>query len=202
MIQLNLQRGPSRAVFGAPGVVTLNEEGKSGVWAVFISYQKYVDNSRGLRVRLCADEIVIITIDPRTGRLNLRDTGDLAAAGRGPRFFAVSEKINETPSMLMDALVRLRLQVSGWITSCKMLTLTSLQTIVDLAEQMAKYLGLQSFRTRNFPAEGRLWRDYIFDPSYDSFGCRETQTWAVSPGNTLHSTGALPRSLSCHRHYR
>ncbi|KAK0454745.1 mediator complex subunit MED14-domain-containing protein [Armillaria borealis] len=122
MIQLNLQRGPSRAVFGAPGVVTLNEE----------------DNSRGLRVRLCADEIVIITIDPRTGRLNLRDTGDLAAAGRGPRFFAVSEKINESPSMLMDALVRLRLQ-----------------TIVDLAEQMAKYLGLQSFRTRNFPAEER-----------------------------------------------
>lgn len=120
MIQLNLQRGPSRAVFGAPGVVTLNEE----------------DNSRGLRVRLCADEIVIITIDPRTGRLNLRDTGDLAAAGRGPRFFAVSEKINENPSMLMDALVRLRLQ-----------------TILDLAEQMAKYLGLQSFRSRNFPPE-------------------------------------------------
>ncbi|KAK0212615.1 mediator complex subunit MED14-domain-containing protein [Desarmillaria ectypa] len=122
MIQLNLQRGPSRAVFGAPGVVTLNEE----------------DNSRGLRVRLCADEIVIITIDPRTGRLNLRDTGDLAAAGRGPRFYAISEKINENPSMLMDALVRLRLQ-----------------TIVDLAEQMAKYLGLQSFRSRNFPPEER-----------------------------------------------
>ncbi|KAK0461040.1 mediator complex subunit MED14-domain-containing protein [Desarmillaria tabescens] len=122
MIQLNLQRGPSRAVFGAPGVVTLDEE----------------DNARGLRVRLCADEIVIITIDPRTGRLNLRDTGDLAAAGRGPRFFAISEKINENPSMLMDALVRLRLQ-----------------TIVDLAEQMAKYLGLQSFRSRNFHPEER-----------------------------------------------
>jgi mediator of RNA polymerase II transcription subunit 14 len=65
-----------------------------------------------LRVRLCADEIVVITIDSRTGRMNLWDTGNLAAAGRGPRFAAVSEKLNENPSILADALVRLRLYVS------------------------------------------------------------------------------------------
>jgi mediator of RNA polymerase II transcription subunit 14 len=65
-----------------------------------------------LRVRLCADEIVVITIDTRTGRMNLMDTGDLAAAGRGPRFAAISEKLNENPSILADALVRLRLHVS------------------------------------------------------------------------------------------
>jgi mediator of RNA polymerase II transcription subunit 14 len=70
-----------------------------------------VENTHALRVHLCADEVVIVTIDPRTGRLNLRDTGDLAAVGRGPRFTAVSERLNENPAVLFDALVRLRLQV-------------------------------------------------------------------------------------------
>ena len=69
------------------------------------------DDTHALRVHLCAGEVVIITIDPRTGRLNLRDTGDLAAAGRGPRFAAISEKLNESPMMLLDALIRLRLNV-------------------------------------------------------------------------------------------
>jgi mediator of RNA polymerase II transcription subunit 14 len=72
----------------------------------------FVAGVYALRVRLCADEIVVITIDSRTGRLNLWDTGDLAAAGRGPRFAAISDKLNENPSILADALVRLRLQVS------------------------------------------------------------------------------------------
>jgi mediator of RNA polymerase II transcription subunit 14 len=64
-----------------------------------------------LRVHLCADEVVIITVDSRTGRMNLRDTGDLAAAGRGPRFTAISDRLNENPAILLDALVRLRLHV-------------------------------------------------------------------------------------------
>jgi mediator of RNA polymerase II transcription subunit 14 len=55
---------------------------------------------------------VTITIDTRTGRLNLRDTGDLAAAGRGPRFTLISEKLNENPTALQNALVYLRLVVS------------------------------------------------------------------------------------------
>jgi mediator of RNA polymerase II transcription subunit 14 len=70
-----------------------------------------VDNTNALRVHLCADEVVIVTIDPRTGRLNLRDTGDLAATGRGPRFAVISEKLNENPTVLLDALIRLRLNV-------------------------------------------------------------------------------------------
>jgi len=69
-----------------------------------------------LQVHLCADEVVTITVDPRTGRLNLRDTGDLAAAGRGPRFAVISEKLNENPTALPNALVYLRLIVSHcWI---------------------------------------------------------------------------------------
>lgn len=66
---------------------------------------------QALRVHLCADEVVIMTIDSRTGRLNLRDTGDLAAAGRGPQFTLFSEQLNENPHNLIIALMRLRLMV-------------------------------------------------------------------------------------------
>jgi mediator of RNA polymerase II transcription subunit 14 len=64
-----------------------------------------------LQIFLCAGEVVVVTIDPRTGRLNLRDTGDLAAAGRGPRFAAVSEKINENPVIIVNAIISLRYNV-------------------------------------------------------------------------------------------
>jgi mediator of RNA polymerase II transcription subunit 14 len=67
--------------------------------------------TQALQVHLCADEVVIITIDTRTGRLTLRDTGDLAAAGRGPRFALFSERLNDNPTLLMDALFRLRITV-------------------------------------------------------------------------------------------
>ncbi|KAF9453911.1 MED14-domain-containing protein [Macrolepiota fuliginosa MF-IS2] len=129
-----LQTGPARAVFGPPGVVTRTDE----------------LGSPALRIHLCADELVIITIDPRMGRITLRDTGDLAAAGRGPRFTAISEKINEDPAVLFGALVRLRFA-----------------TIADLAEQKAKYLGLQSYRLRHFQRDelaklGPDTRGYLF----------------------------------------
>ena len=65
-----------------------------------------------MRVHLCADEVVIVTIDPRTGRLTLRDTGDLAAAGRGPRFASLTDRLNDLPYMLPQALVGLRISVS------------------------------------------------------------------------------------------
>ncbi|KXN90150.1 Mediator of RNA polymerase II transcription subunit 14 [Leucoagaricus sp. SymC.cos] len=115
--QYQLQNGYARAVFGPPGVVTrITELG-----------------SPALRIHLCADEMVIVTIDPRTGRIALRDTGDLAAAGRGPRFTAITEMINDDPTVLYSAVFRLRFVI-----------------IADLAEQKAKYLGLQSYRMRNF----------------------------------------------------
>ncbi|KAF8904360.1 mediator complex subunit MED14-domain-containing protein [Gymnopilus junonius] len=118
----HLQHGPTK-VFSHPSVVTFVEDG----------------GLQALRVHLCADEFVIITIDTRTGRLNLRDTGDLAAAGRGPRFATISEKLNENPTALLDALFRLRLD-----------------TILDLAEQKANYLGLRNYRRRNIsPDETR-----------------------------------------------
>ncbi|RPD78468.1 MED14-domain-containing protein [Lentinus tigrinus ALCF2SS1-7] len=127
--QAQLQRGPAtRNVFSPPGEVT------------FVSNE----GAPSLRVHLCADEVVIVTVDPRTGRLTLRDTGDLAAAGRGPRFAAITERLNDSPYMLPHALVALRVT-----------------TITDLAEQKVQYLGLQSFRTRNFSQDDlkKLGRD-------------------------------------------
>ena len=91
----------------------------------------------GLRIILCADEIVVVNIDPRTGRLNLRDTGNLATAKRGPRFLNVSDQLNEKPEMLFTELFKLRLVL-----------------ITELVEHKANYLGLQFYRTRNFSREG------------------------------------------------
>ncbi|KAF8552437.1 MED14-domain-containing protein [Imleria badia] len=120
VFQWQLQRGPTRNVFSPEGKVVLDSHGGYHV----------------LRVHLCADEVVLVSIDVRTGRMNLRDTGDLAAASRGPRFAVISDRLNENPGMLQEALVRLRFN-----------------TIVDLVEQKASYLGLQVFRHRNFPKE-------------------------------------------------
>jgi mediator of RNA polymerase II transcription subunit 14 len=79
----------------------------------------------------------VVNIDPRTGRLNLRDTGNLATAKRGPRFLNVSDQLNENPGMLFSELHKLRLAL-----------------ITELVEHKANYLGLQFYRTRNFSREG------------------------------------------------
>ena len=81
---------------------------------IIFTQVRVTGSSQALRVHLCGDEVLIITIDSRTGRLNLRDTGDLAAAGRGPRFVTFSDRLNENPAFLMDALFRLRLSVSRY----------------------------------------------------------------------------------------
>ena len=79
----------------------------------------------------------MVNIDPRTGRLNLRDTGNLATAKRGPRFLKVSDQLNENPGILFTVLHGLRLTL-----------------ITELVEHKANYLGLQFYRTRNFSREG------------------------------------------------
>ncbi|KAH9485239.1 Mediator of RNA polymerase II transcription subunit 14 [Psilocybe cubensis] len=119
------QHGPTK-VFSQPGVVTLISESTSA----------FPMSLQALRVQLCDEEVVIVTIDPRTGKLDLRDTGDLAAAGRGPRFRVVTDRLNENPAALFDALFTMR----G-------------STIIDLAEQKANYLGLQVYRRRSFPKQ-------------------------------------------------
>jgi hypothetical protein len=87
-----------------------------------------------------------VNIDPRTGRLNLRDTGNLATAKRGPRFLKFSDQLNENPETLFNVLHELRLTL-----------------ITELVEHKANYLGLQFYRTRNFSREGDLPLDLPVD---------------------------------------
>ncbi|KAJ4500264.1 mediator complex subunit MED14-domain-containing protein [Lentinula lateritia] len=115
-IQYQLQH-TGRSGFAAPGVLTFIEDGEF----------------QALKVLLCADKYILVSLDPRTGRFTLRDVGDLAATMHGLRLLRFADKINETPAQIFNALVSIRLH-----------------TIIDLIEQKAQYLGLQSFRSRNF----------------------------------------------------
>jgi mediator of RNA polymerase II transcription subunit 14 len=114
-IQYQLQHTGS--VFAAPGVLTLAEDGEF----------------QALKVLLCADKCILVSLDPRTGRFILRDVGDLAATTHGVRLLRFADRINEAPAFLFNVLVNIRLH-----------------TIIDLIEQKAQYLALQSFRVRNF----------------------------------------------------
>ncbi|PCH43924.1 MED14-domain-containing protein [Wolfiporia cocos MD-104 SS10] len=121
VIQTQLQLAPAtRNIFSHPGEIVITQE----------------EGMHVLRTRLCADEFVVIAIDPRTGRLNLRDTGDLASAGKTRRYALFADKVNENPTLLSEILIRLKFS-----------------TIIDMAEQKANYLGLRMFRTRNFSQE-------------------------------------------------
>lgn len=64
-----------------------------------------------LCIHLCADEVILISIDVRTSCMNLWDTGDLAVASHGPWFATISDHLNENPGMVLEALVRLRFDV-------------------------------------------------------------------------------------------
>jgi mediator of RNA polymerase II transcription subunit 14 len=107
----------NNSVFSLPGAVEVVDE---GVHPVFFVYHKKTDDqvagSQALHVHLCADETVVVTIEPRTGKISLRDTGDLGAAGREPLFLAISEKVNESPTALLGGLTRLRVNVCGVLT--------------------------------------------------------------------------------------
>ncbi|KAH6914203.1 mediator complex subunit MED14-domain-containing protein [Coprinopsis sp. MPI-PUGE-AT-0042] len=106
-----LQLDPS-GEFSTPGLVTA-EEG-------------------ALHVQLCADEVVTINIDQRTGRLNMRDINGLLVAGRSTKFNIHSVYINKEPEHLVARMSNLRLA-----------------TIIKLLDQKARYLGLEYYMQRN-----------------------------------------------------
>ncbi|ESK91030.1 hypothetical protein Moror_16335 [Moniliophthora roreri MCA 2997] len=119
--QLQLQHtSVPRSVFAGPGVVIL------------------VDNKEilALRVVLCADKVITISIDARTGRFIFRDVGDLSPGGQAPKYAVIFEKVNEAPALMLRMLSNLRVE-----------------TLIELVEQKANYLGLQSYRRRNFLPE-------------------------------------------------
>lgn len=72
----------------------------------------HTEGVQTLRAHLCADEVVVMTIDTRTGRLNLRDTGAFAAAHRGRRFNVLTDRLNDNPMILYEAYSRLKMGVS------------------------------------------------------------------------------------------
>lgn len=119
-----------------------------------ICYQ--IDNFTALRVHLCADEYLTVSVDPRTGRFTLKDTGGLSVSGRAPRYAVLSDRVNDNPFLIYEVLVQARYSVNSSFTHFLKLFLifTRLQTIIELAEQKVVYMGLQSFRTRNLSRDG------------------------------------------------
>jgi len=100
------------------GVVDLILDGKKQDSLVpYHLFTACADKVSALRVQLCSDEFVIITLDTRTGKFNIRCTADLAVAGREIQFSAFSDKINENPMLLDEALIKLRLMVSSHFSS-------------------------------------------------------------------------------------
>ncbi|KAG9308371.1 hypothetical protein JVU11DRAFT_11949 [Chiua virens] len=110
--QFQLQRGPTRNVFSSEGKVVLDSRGSYLCFARAKGYLTCVGRYHVLCVHLCADKVVLVSIDVRTGRRHLRDTGDLAAASHGPRFAIVSNRLNDNLTMLLEVLVRLRFDAS------------------------------------------------------------------------------------------
>ncbi|KAG9311954.1 hypothetical protein JVU11DRAFT_7217 [Chiua virens] len=127
VFQFQLQRGPTRNVFSSEGKVVLDSHG---------SYLCFA----------CAKGLSDL-LDVRIGRTHLRDTGDLAAASRGPPFAIVSDRLNNNPTMLLEVFVRLRFDRSRNNGQAHT------KTILDLIEQKANYPALQAFRHRNFSKE-------------------------------------------------
>jgi hypothetical protein len=115
------------------------------------SYWEWTANSQALHVHLCADEIVVVTIEPRTGKISLRDTGDLGAAGRGPRFLAISEKLNENPTVLLEALTRLRRNVRSIVLPFFIRFYVSLDNC-RTGGAKSKLFGLADVQTAQFPS--------------------------------------------------
>lgn len=112
-----------------------------------------------IHINLCTDEVVTMNIDPRTGRLNLRDINSFAIAGRAPRFYYTALAVNQRPESMIESLSLLRNKVSnlGHDLGCGILTSRirfSTQTILELAEEKAQYLGYQVYKTRNFRPNG------------------------------------------------
>lgn len=100
-----------------------------------------------MHVRLFADEVVVVSIDARTGRLALHATGDMSTAGRASRFALISERLDAGGVTLLDALVRLRLNV------CHLRHYDNVELLYNLLDY-CRNIGAEGpiLRTPNIPA--------------------------------------------------
>lgn len=70
-----------------------------------------IDDTPCLKLSLFQDLTLFISIDLRTGKLILRDSGDLTAWERGYRFARYAKSLNETPHFILDIIQALRFGV-------------------------------------------------------------------------------------------
>ena len=71
----------------------------------FETKSTYIDGFCLLRIHLCADEYINVSVDTRTGRITLRDTGSLSASGRAARYSVITDRINENPGMVCEVVL-------------------------------------------------------------------------------------------------
>lgn len=64
-----------------------------------------------LRIRLCEANIMMLFIDPRTGRVVMKDVGVYAASNRSGRFLGFSNWVNRQPSQLAVVVRQVRFEV-------------------------------------------------------------------------------------------
>ena len=108
------QHGIPRSVFAGPGVVQLVDDSEhfhpSSIPQA--SERDYLDGLAALHVLLCAEKVITINVDARTGRFIFRDAGDLSPAGQAHRYAPTFEKANKEPQHLLRFLSFLRVQVA------------------------------------------------------------------------------------------
>jgi hypothetical protein len=57
------------------------------------------------------DDILMVSIDSRTGKFILKALDDVGITGRANKVLAAENRINQAPQHLVDTLARLRYQV-------------------------------------------------------------------------------------------
>ena len=77
-----------------------------------------------MRMHLCGNEYLVVSIDARTGKYTLRDTGDFVSAGRRPVLSILADRINMFPTELIDRLINLRYTVGAYTLRAKGCRLT------------------------------------------------------------------------------
>lgn len=78
-----------------------------------------------LQIRLCGSQSVILLVDERTGKINLKDVGVLGASDRSGRFLTFTACVNKRPDLLIISLRTLKSDVRIQIDPDSLTRLTS-----------------------------------------------------------------------------
>lgn len=64
-----------------------------------------------IQVRLHGSQVVSVFVDPRSGRIVLRDKNEILAVSGESKLMMSMRMVNDNPAVLHDVLVRLKLAV-------------------------------------------------------------------------------------------